>query len=490
MNGALFLVALCLALICSCGAQKVGVTATISWGGLAYLKDVGIEVLEADLTSLSIPDITGTASTPIGSISYQLTNIVLTTVSIPESNVSLVPPNTISLDIENAAAALTLDWAYQENSWPHISDSGTATVAASSTTIDVTIAIGEAAGRPTATATGCTVSIGNLAINLQGGASWLYNLFISLFAGQITSATESALQSAIPTSINTGLANTLATLPITEPINSKIEINYEMQSAPVVTPNYFTLLNLGEFYDIANPTEAPFTPAPLPDVATTEMAQVFISDFTLNSASYVLFTEGQMQTIITDSQLPPDAPLRLNTTYFTDLIPPLAKAYPNQMFELGIRALETPTGEFTPTGAIVTALGALDCIVLPNMETAFTLGVKLLTAGSAGMNGLNVTGELTFLNTTITLINTTIGEFNVSVLQSIVDDLAQQAVIPEANKILQAGFPLPSVQGLTFISPTIGWGTDYLYVSTDVNYVVQGEDDESNTPIKAMRVVE
>lgn len=489
----LFLVALlCLAL--SCGAQKVGVKATVSWGGLAYLKDVGIDVLEQDLSSLSIPDISGTASTPIGSIAYTLSNIVLTTVSIPQSNVSLIPPSGISLDIENAQAALTMNWQYREDSWPHVSDSGTADVSGSSITIGVTIAIGEASGRPTATAASCSVDIGSLDITLHGGASWLYNLFINLFAGQIKSATESQLQTAIPQNINTGLANTLATLPIEEPINSKIEINYEMQAAPTITPNYFTLLNLGEFYDNTNPTEAPFSPAALPDTVTIEMAQVFISDFVLNSASYVLFTEGQMATIITDSQLPPDAPLRLNTTYFTDLIPPLEKAYPNQMFELGIRALEVPTGQFTPSGAFVTALGALDCIMLPNHEIAFTMGVKLLTSGSAAMNGLNITGQLIFLNTTLSLINSTIGEFNVSNLQSIVDDLVQAAVIPEGNKILGAGFPLPSVQGLTFISPTIGWGTDYLYVSTDVNYIVPGageeEDTKPETGLKAIKVVE
>jgi len=335
----------------------------------------------------------------------------------------------------------------------------------------VGITTGVSNGRPTATTSSCSVDIGTLDISLSGGASWLYNLFIGLFSGQIKSSTQSSLQSAIPNSIDTGLANVLATLPIAEPINHEIEINYELQRAPSIYPDYFTLDTLGEFYAVENPSEAPFSPGSLPDVATNEMVQIFLSDFVLNSAAYVFFTEHLIEFTVTDSMLPKDAPVQLNTTYFSIMIPNLYKMYPNKMFNLFLYTRDTPVGNFTTSGAEVNAPGAIDIVILPDNIVAFTLGVQVLTAGTAGLNGQNITGELSFLNTSLSLLNSTIGDFDVSVLQTIVDDLVKVALIPMVNKILATGFPLPSVSGLTFISPRVGWGDGYLYVSTNVNYL-------------------
>merc|ERR1712226_788122 len=130
---------------------------------------------------------------------------------------------------------------------------------------------------------------------------------------------------------------------------------------------------------------------------------MFISDYVLNTVSFVFFTENQMQITITDSMLPANAPLRLNTTYFTDLIPALAKAYPNQMFNLFVAALDTPEATFAADGAHVVANGELQVVMVPNNTVAFTLGVKVLTSGSASLNELNITGHLTFVNLTLSL---------------------------------------------------------------------------------------
>ncbi len=91
--------------------------------------------------------------------------------------------------------------------------------------------------------------------------------------------------------------------------------------------------------------ESPFTPSALPDILTTEMVQMFISDFTANSAAFVFYQDNRMLSCrkrkrnrdgekegkkirdlilltemrynVTDNMLPKDFPLRLNTTYFT-----------------------------------------------------------------------------------------------------------------------------------------------------------------------------
>ena len=47
------------------------------------LKDVAVQVLQGQLNNIQIPDITQDASTPVGSVTFTLTNINLGTLVIP-----------------------------------------------------------------------------------------------------------------------------------------------------------------------------------------------------------------------------------------------------------------------------------------------------------------------------------------------------------------------------------------------------------------------
>lgn len=58
-------------------------------------------------------------------------------------------------------------------------------------------------------------------------------------------------------------------------------------SVPEFTANYMTLPDNGEFYYSANPTECPDIRNDIPDYVTSNMLQLILSDFVLNSAGYV-----------------------------------------------------------------------------------------------------------------------------------------------------------------------------------------------------------
>jgi len=492
----LYLLLLLFVLASLCSSQKVGVRVTINWDGLNYFRGVGIEVLEQRFKSLQIPDIDGSTSTPIGSIDYKLSKIELTQLSLPNSNISFDPPSGVSIDIINVAAHITLDWSYRESDWPHVSDSGSADVSVSSTTIAIKLVVGEVAGRPTSKTTACTVKIGNLDIDLHGGASWLYNLFVDLFSSQIKSSTESGLESALPADIDQGLGGILSTLPIEQPINSAVEINYELQMPPLVssTQNCVLLNILGEFYHTQNPNEFPAFPSALPTYVVFRMAQIFVSEFTFNSVAYAFYNAGELDFTLTNSMIPSDIPFRLNTSDFAGLVPPLAKAYPNQLFSLHVSATKTPNAVFTSKGAFVTAYGAVDVLIQPKGVLAFTLGVEVLSAGSANFLGseasssqLVLSGKLSFLNLTLSLLSTNIGPFNVSLLNDVMGDLVTGFAIPEANKYLAGGFPLPAVAGLSYNNPVLGWGDSYIYVASDVTFVPPSEANSStNRTVKVV----
>lgn len=67
----------------------------------------------------------------------------------------------------------------------------------------------------------------------------------------------------------------------------------------------FVLIDLqGEFLSISNPKEAPFSPAPLPNISSTSaMIYVWLTDYLVNSAAYVYQSAGELTYTVTPNQV-------------------------------------------------------------------------------------------------------------------------------------------------------------------------------------------
>lgn len=454
-----------------CAAQQLpGFKTTVSQRGLTYFKDVGIAIMEMKLDEIVVPTINGDVNTPIGAISYVLSDMKFSSLNLPESSITLLPEIGVALSISNTTAFVSMNWTYREDSWPHMSDHGSANIYVAETYINVTIPMGEVDGKPFASVGDCSAQIGHLDVNFEGGSSWLYNIFADIFAKQLKGALEQALAYEIRVAINEGSATALDSLPVVEQISDDVEIDYSMVDYPTFTESYFTFPLKGAFYQMSEHTESPFVPSPLPDSLTDEMVQMFIDDFLPNSAGYAYFKANRLQVSFTDDDLPTDAPLRLNTTYFIDMVPPLYKAFPDQLMEIDSFATQPPIVVFSKEGAFVEALGNLNVYILPQRQLAFTLFVHMFCSGSAGLDGLNITGKLKFMNASFSLQSSNIGDFDVSTLEDVVNFVLKQGAIPMANELLSAGISLPTIEGLDFVNPVIGWADRYLYISTDITY--------------------
>lgn len=46
----------------------------------------------------------------------------------------------------------------------------------------------------------------------------------------------------------------------------------------------------------------------------------------------------------------------------------------------------------------------------------------------------------------------------------------QAFLLPELNKHIEKGFPLPIVDGVSFVNPEVKFADSYLYIGTDVHY--------------------
>jgi lipopolysaccharide-binding protein len=484
MKNCNYIVTICLSFFCwncfTINLEKTeypGFKTVLSQSGLSYFQQVGISLLELKLHELKVPDQSGTADTVIGKVDWSLSGISVSNLQIASSSLVIVPGVGITLSVDGISIDLSSSWKYRKNSWPHVNDHGTADVIVSSTNVVVTIRITESKGLPVVSVTSDSVNIGNLDIKLHGGASWLYNFFIGLLKGTIVHAIDKALADAVTKNIDDGVNHALSTLPVTVPVNHQVEINYEMLQNPVFSSAQVTLYQLGEFYSIVNSSECPAQYCPtdsLPDEVSQEMVQMIIGDYVANSAGYVFFERGDLKIDVHENQIPSWSPVQLNTSSWKYILPELTKVYPNNLMVLSVYSTEPPVGKFTPNGASVYAVGRISVDVILNngsIVPAFVLQGFISMSGEVLLNGKNIYGNLTYLASNFSLANSNIGPFDVSVLVDLINIFLSKGIVPVINKFLANGFALPTIKGLTFISPSVGWGNGFVYISTNVHYV-------------------
>jgi lipopolysaccharide-binding protein len=472
---------LALALVCLASLSTATLPAfktSLTQGGLTEIKDVTLPLLIAEIGEIAIPDISGETGTPIGTIQYWLTNIRLNGLAVSGSALQLVPGVGLAVDLSGLSAHVHLDWKYREEAWPHIQDSGSADVSISQSTVAVSMAVTEVNGEPHLAVTSTVVSLNQLDISLHGGASWLYNLFTGIFSGQIKNAAQSALHDEITNIVNTQANKALASLPMEEKVGggqSASIIDFAQVTQPVFTSAYLTTSHKGEFYSPTNPKEAPFTPGNLPDTPpdSSLMLGVLVDEYLINTATYVQYQDGVLQYVVTNADLPSDFPMKLNTTNFRLICPPLYQHYPNLNMELAVEAVAPPVATITSENIQLVFSGTIGVdVVLANgsVVNAFMLSALADAKLDVAVLQQNLTGKLSLLHSNFSLESTNIGPVNVTVLNTIVNALTTSVLIPLLNKLIGGGFPIPTVDGITFISPQVTLMSGYFTMETNFTY--------------------
>ncbi|KAL0246475.1 hypothetical protein GEMRC1_007687 [Eukaryota sp. GEM-RC1] len=218
-----------------CSAEPyAGVQSTISNRGVKHITDVVVAELRKQLTNVQLPNQSGKAHSPIGSIKYDLTAIFLTNPNFGGISIRN-DAGGIRLDISSVSCHIHMNWHYKYN---FIKDSGSAD-------IDVAANIGISAdivpsptGGVTATLRNPVVGIGQLKIKLHGGASWLYNLFVDVFSHDIKKSAQSAMLNAMTTTLQALIKESLSGVDPIVPIDEFADLDFRLKklfSPQVVT---------------------------------------------------------------------------------------------------------------------------------------------------------------------------------------------------------------------------------------------------------------
>lgn len=450
-----------------------GVILRVTQKGLEYGHQIGLVTLQKKLKTIKIPDMSGSEKvSPIGKVSYSLTGIQILDLGLPKSAVGLVPGTGVSLSIGDAYINLHGNWRVKY--LRIIKDSGSFDLSVSGLSISATISVkGDDTGRPVVSSANCAASVGNVKIKFHGGASWLYNLFKHYIEKALRSELQKQICSLVAEAIEE-MNPHLKTLNVLAQVDKYAEIEYSMVESPLMSNSSIDLSLKGEFYNIGQHKEPPFSPTPFSLPAQdSNMMYIGLSAFTLNSAGFVYNNAGVLSLYITDDMIPSSFPIRLNTKTFGTFIPQIAKQYPGLMMKLLVKAEKEPNVSFEPDNVTLQASSTVTAYAIqPNatLSPLFVLNVNASVSARIYVSGLTVAGNLSLDEMDMTLATSYVGPFQVKSLDSFLTMIMKAVVIPVVNALLRQGYPLPAIGNMNLVNTQLQILKDYVLIGTDVQF--------------------
>jgi len=98
------------------------------------------------------------------------------------------------------------------------------------------------------------------------------------------------------------------------------------------------------------------------------------------------------------------------------------------------------------------------------------LGSTLQLAATANITKQRFCMNFDQLNFALSLVNSTLGPFDVSILNLLISIALNTVVLPDINKIANAGVPLPTVEGLSFVNTELKFSAGFVNLASDLSY--------------------
>lgn len=457
------------------GATKPGFKARITQGALDYANQQAIDALAKKASSASIPDQSGSS----GVFDYQISNIHLTGLSKPNSQITIVPGTGLSWTGTNAGVSLNADWQVQTRGWIPISFSGSVDASVSGTNFGTTMVLGvDPSGRPSISCGSCSCSVGDVNIDIYGDLDFLLNLFKGMIEDKISDAIPGAVCSGVTEAINIKAEEQLQNLKVTTLLlDDKFRLDYRFVLTPAFQPPYMETFHQGEMTWAKNPKTPPFSPLPLPDYPSTDrMLYLWVGQYVPESFLYAAQVNGFLQYSVNPSDLPQDQRVFLNTTCtgicIGNVIPAIGQKYPNSIVELRMNSTSVPKVVISPG----------------DLEASFTGDIALYAHTPQGVVPYLLTLNVSAIfNMTVTVSNQLIkgnisgSSFQVGVLDSAVGPIQgninlmmnfvlKRFIIPKLNEKGNSGFPLPVTGDISFTNTQLQIQQNALMVATDLLY--------------------
>lgn len=312
---------------------------------------------------------------------------------------------------------------------------------------------------------------------------WILDLFKGMISDAVKDNLQSTFTSVITTFVTTDLNALLAAINLAIPIPAPppfniTEARFGLVANPTVTSTYVGLALQGDVVLLSNPVQPPIPPPSLPPFSAADgdyYLTAYLSPYMLLSAVYAYSSVG----LLTWPIAPSSIPLGFNTTAAYLLVAPgLPLAYPGAAVMVTASVSSLPNITMSGTG-IATALPVsfafsalasngtwmpaftLDCNTSLNLD----LDINTTTAATP-----SITGELSYLDASVTLASSSVGPVSTSLLSALVNVTFADILLPIFNELLSHGLPLPSAPGLALTNATLLVGNGYTLVGADFTF--------------------
>ncbi|NXV73820.1 BPI protein, partial [Atlantisia rogersi] len=427
-----------------------GFVVRITQNGLNYAHRQGVSVLEKELAQLKLPDISGDFRVrSMGKVRYEISRLELRDFQLPHSEISLVPMVGLRVSIANAFAELDGNWRVK---FHFIRDHGSFHLKVENVYIKISLKLGsDASGKPTVDTSDCSTRISKVHVRFSGKFGWLYNLFHSAVESRFRKTLESKVceQSASISHVPSLAYPSVLCLTVTANIGTMVGIDYSLVASPTATAQSLDVGLKGKFFSLAHNSTDPFTPLALampPD--HDRMVYFGASSYFFNTASFAYREAGALVFDITDSMIPKGVDFHLNTTTFSAFVPQLEKMYPDMLMKLRLSAPSAPFLSIAPEGLSLQPVVDIQAYaILPNSSLAplFLLSLRSNVSAVIDVKSGHIVGNLK------------VGRYGggaapflphlsspqVRTLQSIMNIVASEILLPRLNERLSQGFPLP-----------------------------------------------
>ncbi|KAM9296508.1 bactericidal permeability-increasing protein-like [Gastrophryne carolinensis] len=454
-------------------ANNPGAVVRITQKGLDYARQIGISVLQEKLSSIHLPDYSGSYHVGIlGNVDYNIFSMSVTNIQLPSSQLSLVPNVGLKVSIDQGFIAIHGRWKVK---YSFIRDSGDFDLKVLGISISVGLSFGsDESGRPTVATDDCSAHIADMQVHFTDTIDWLINLFDDAIASSLRDNLQNQICPLVIDAVKNQLEPTLQSLPLAAKLDNVAAIDYSLTGPPAISSDNMDVKMKGEVFQITQHGTPPFSPPPLTLPNDHNLMVYFaVSEYLFNTAGLVYQSAGKLVFNVTDDMIPKGAAVRLNTSSFGLLIPELEKMYPNMLMKLMVASPSAPSLNIaTGNVSLAPKLDIQAYAILPNSSLAplFLLNLTTDVLAKIAVKSSKIVGNLELSRVRINLQHSDVGPFSVVLIESAVNIYLSTTLLPRVNGILSNGFPLPLLDHVQLENVILKEYEHYLLLGADVHY--------------------
>ncbi|KAI3675175.1 hypothetical protein L1987_84761 [Smallanthus sonchifolius] len=453
-------------------ADQSFISVLITQTGLDFVKNLLVKKAISTITPSPISKIDRVVNIPvIGKVHTVLSDVTIYRFSVGLSQV-IPGPTGVSIAGSDVTCRLSMKWHYSYGSSLapiSISDSGTAAIEVNSMEMGVTLGFNIQGGSMKLSTIKCNCHIHDISIDLDGGASWLYQGILDAFKDEIVSAVEKTITKILKIEI-AKLESLLQSLPKQIAVDDVASLNVTFVNNPFLSDKSLGFEINGLFMENRTDTHSYGNSLQPPVICSDPSKMIGIAlDEAVFKSAFALYYNAMFMHWIVDKI--PDQSL-LNTAGWRFIVPELYKKYPNDNMNLNLSLSYPPVVQISLQNIDATIYADLVIDVLDGSDIipVACLSLVMSGTGSVKITGNNLASHLKMDDFTMSLKWSKIGTLHMFLIQPVMWTLIETVFLPYVNARIGIGFPLPIISGFTLQNAEIITSDSRITVCSDVTY--------------------